>query len=78
MTDPKSPQKMPYVMQVEPGTYAWCSCGQSANQPYCDGSHAGTEFRPEVVKIEETKNVAWCGCKRSAAGAMCDGTHAKL
>ena len=78
MPDPDCPQKMPYVLQVEPGTYAWCRCGKSATQPYCDGSHADTEFRPEVVKIEEARNVAWCGCKRSGNGAMCDGTHASL
>ena len=78
MSEPKIPQKSPYVMEVEPGTYAWCACGASANQPYCDGSHAGTEFRPVVEKVEETKKVAWCGCKHSKNGAFCDGSHAQL
>ena len=78
MEKPKVAQKMPYVMEVKEGTYAWCSCGQSANQPYCDGSHSGSEFTPIIEKVTETKTVAWCGCKNSANGAFCDGSHAKL
>ena len=78
MSDPKIPQKSPYVLEVEPGTYAWCSCGSSATQPYCDGSHTGTEFKPVIEKIEETKTVAWCGCKHSKAAPFCDGSHAQL
>ena len=78
MPDPERPQKLPYVQATEPGTYAWCACGRSGTQPFCDGSHAGTEFSPQVVTIEEAKNVAWCGCKRSGNGAFCDGTHASL
>ena len=36
-------QKAPYMVEVEEGkTYFWCSCGQSDNQPFCDGSHKGT------------------------------------
>ena len=27
-------------------SYFWCSCGKSKNQPFCDGSHAGSEFTP--------------------------------
>ena len=72
------PQRMPKVEEVEPGTYYWCSCGHSKNQPFCDGSHAGTSYQPMEVKIEEARRVAWCTCKRTAAGPFCDGAHAKL
>jgi len=47
-------------------------------QPFCDGSHKGSEFTPEKVEIEEKKKVALCGCKHSKNGAFCDGAHAKL
>jgi CDGSH-type Zn-finger protein len=36
-------------------SYYWCSCGKSAKQPFCDGSHKGTEFTPLAYKAEETK-----------------------
>ncbi|RMD49449.1 MAG: CDGSH iron-sulfur domain-containing protein [Ignavibacteria bacterium] len=78
MADPKSPQKMPYVMDAEPKKYAWCSCGESSKQPFCDGSHKGTEFSPVIVEIEENKRVAWCGCKKSNNKPFCDGTHSKI
>ena len=45
---------MPYVQKVEAGkTYAWCACGRSENQPFCDGSHSVTDLRPIVVKQDE-------------------------
>lgn len=78
MEKPKSPKKEPFVMKVEPGTYAWCACGLSGNQPYCDGSHKSTSFKPIVERIEETQTIAWCGCKRSGNKPFCDGTHRKL
>ncbi|RLD78375.1 MAG: CDGSH iron-sulfur domain-containing protein [Bacteroidetes bacterium] len=78
MNTGKIAQKMPYVIDVESKKYAWCACGESKNQPYCDGSHKTTSFTPIVVEITEAKKVAWCGCKQSANGAFCDGTHAKL
>lgn len=76
--DPKISQKAPYVLQIEPGTYAWCSCGHSQKQPYCDGSHKGTEFVPIIEKIEIPKKVAWCGCKYSRNPPFCDGAHFKI
>jgi CDGSH-type Zn-finger protein len=78
MSSPKIAQKSPYLVDAEVKTYVWCACGESKNQPYCDGSHVGTEFTPKIVKIEAEKKVAFCGCKHSANGAFCDGTHAKL
>lgn len=75
MADKIIAQKFPYVMDVEPGTYAWCSCGSSSKQPYCDGSHKGSGFAPVIEKVETTKKVAWCGCKHNNDGPFCDGSH---
>lgn len=78
MEEPKMPQKSPYVLKVTPGKYAWCACGRSSNQPYCDSSHKGTGFSPVIEEISEEKQIAWCGCKRSGNKPFCDGTHSKI
>jgi len=70
--------RMPAVMKLEPGEYWWCSCGKSSKQPFCDGSHQGTNFVPQKVEITEAKNVAFCNCKHSANGPFCDGAHSTL
>ena len=72
--------KMPYVMDMQPGEYWWCACGESANQPFCDGSHETkkTGMTPIRVVIDKPKKVAWCGCRASAKKPFCDGTHTKL
>ena len=70
----------PYVVNEKPRTVAWCSCGESESQPYCDGAHArkNTGKRPVIVELKEEKTVAWCGCKQSGNKPYCDGAHAKL
>jgi len=78
MTEAKIAQKLPYVVKEEGGKRAWCACGLSANQPYCDGSHKATELKPIIVEVEAGKQVAWCGCKQSGNKPFCDGTHNKL
>lgn len=78
MPDPECPQKGPYVVDEQPGDKFWCACGRSANQPYCDGSHAGTGIAPMRVAIEAVQKVAWCGCKRSGRAPFCDGAHRNL
>ncbi len=78
MDKPKIAQKMPYVMDMKAGKYAFCTCGESSKQPFCDGSHGPTNFKPEIIDLEEDKKVAWCGCKHSANGGFCDGTHSKI
>lgn len=78
MSQPVIADTKPAVMELEAGTYYWCSCGQSKNQPFCDGSHKGTDFTPVQVKLETKKTVAFCNCKHSQNSAFCDGSHAKL
>ena len=74
----KIAQKAPYVVEINPGKYAWCSCGLSSNQPYCDGSHKGSGHSPIIEEVTEKKTVAWCGCKHNNGGPFCDGSHSKL
>lgn len=56
----------------------WCACGLSASQPFCDGSHAGTDFRPKVYTAEADGEVWFCTCKQSKNPPLCDGSHATL
>ena len=79
MSEPESPQKAPYPVEVEQGkTYYWCACGRSKNQPFCDGSHKGSEFNPVAYTAEKSAKVYFCGCKKSANKPLCDGTHKSL
>jgi CDGSH-type Zn-finger protein len=79
MTTPKIAQKAPYVVDVEEGkTYYWCSCGLSANQPFCDGSHKGSGLSPLPYTADKTGQAAFCGCKATANQPLCDGAHRKL
>ena len=49
------------AVEVEEGkSYYWCSCGKSSKQPFCDGSHKGSEFNPVTYKAEATKKMFFC------------------
>lgn len=79
MTAPKIAQKAPYPVEVEAGkTYFWCTCGHSAKQPFCDGSHKETGMEPLKYTAEDSKKVFFCGCKATAKSPLCDGAHNKL
>jgi CDGSH-type Zn-finger protein len=68
----------PIAVKVEQGKdYWWCSCGQSKNQPFCDGSHKGSSFTPVKYSATESKDVYFCTCKATANQPLCDGSHKK-
>lgn len=70
--------KKPVMMTLEKGSYYWCACGRSSNQPFCDGSHRGTGITPVQFTMEEKKDVWLCLCKNSSNKPFCDGTHRTL
>lgn len=78
MSKAKIADTKPTVLELEAGDYFWCSCGNSNNQPYCDGSHKGTDFTPLKFTLEEPKKVALCLCKQTNNPPYCDGTHLKI
>jgi len=78
MSDPVIAQRAPYTLELDAGTYYWCACGKSKTQPFCDGSHKGSEFSPIKFELTEQTKVWLCGCKHSAKKPFCDGAHKKL
>ena len=75
-----SPASSPAYQELVAGRrYLWCRCGRSKNQPFCDGSHAGTGFQPLAYVAKCDKEEAlFCMCKRTGTPPFCDGTHSNL
>lgn len=74
---PVSPKIGPYVIEnpmFGAKNYYWCSCGMSNKQPFCDSSHAGTEFKPLKFSLDVPQDKMFvCGCKLSRKAPFCDG-----
>jgi CDGSH-type Zn-finger protein len=69
-------KRSPEGIDVEAGkSYWWCACGRSKTQPFCDGSHKGTDFKPVEYKAEKTEKVWFCMCRQTGGQPLCDGTH---
>jgi len=78
MTKPVRASDSAFIEDVEEGkVYMWCSCGRSKQQPFCDGSHGGTDFSPVIYKATESKKVFFCGCKQTKNSPLCDGSHSR-
>ncbi len=79
MADPVVAGNAPVRIELEADkTYFWCTCGQSAKQPFCDGAHKGSEFAPMKFKPEAAATKSMCLCKHTKNGPYCDGSHKAL
>lgn len=58
--------------------YAWCRCGRSEQQPFCDGRHAGTDWTPLVFTAKRTQLDWLCACKFTQTPPYCDAAHNRL
>jgi CDGSH-type Zn-finger protein len=71
--------KKPIAAELVAGEkYYFCTCGRSKNQPFCDGSHAGTSLSPMEFTAEKDGTAYLCTCKHTAGPPFCDGTHKKF
>ncbi|MGF1759483.1 glutamate synthase-related protein [Photobacterium sagamiensis] len=76
MTKPIVANNRPAKVQLMAGEeYHFCTCGRSANQPFCDGSHQGTGFTPKAFKADKSSEEYLCACKHTQNAPFCDGTH---
>ncbi len=88
---PKAAATEPIMVKVEAGkTYAWCSCGLSEKQPFCDGAHKQIEktiteegeskmpFKSLKATFEKDEEVWFCMCKQTKNPPFCDGSHKQL
>ena len=80
MADPITAEPTPYLVELEEGRrYAWCRCGRSSRQPFCDGiAHKATDVEPLYFVATETGAVNLCGCKQTCDEPYCDGSHNML
>ena len=79
MSSPKIVDTTFEAVDLKPGTYKWCACGESKSQPFCDGAHKGTAFTPRILEVTADQRVKMCLCKHTKnASGICDGSHNKL
>ena len=79
MAEPVIAARAPIPVDVEVGkTYHWCTCGRSAKQPLCDGSHKGSSFTPQAYTADKSAKLWFCACKHTGKAPLCDGSHKTL
>ena len=82
MSELENPEKFYYPAEIELEAgqqYAWCTCGLSKTQPFCDGSHKTIPDRPfRSLKFiaQKRETVYLCQCKHTKNPPFCDGSHA--
>lgn len=67
----------PLELTLKPGSYLFCQCGYSKNQPFCDGMHHGTKKVPLKFDIKKEATYKLCNCKLTKSAPFCDNSHLK-
>lgn len=73
--------RAPYRVKVKAGKrYAWCACGHSKKQPFCDGAHKAKapSISPLRFTPEKDRTVFLCACKQTRNAPYCDATHVSV
>lgn len=84
MADDQHPvvaSRTPFRVELLEGyRYAWCACGLSKYQPFCDGSHTASPagIKPVIWTQDKDATVLLCGCKRTGTAPICDQSHRQL
>ena len=69
----------PTEVQLQKGKkYLYCQCGKSRCQPFCDGSHHGSKFKPLLFEAQRTGTARLCNCKITGRAPFCDNSHLRL
>jgi CDGSH-type Zn-finger protein len=69
----------PKMENLEAGkNYAYCTCGESSKQTFCNGAHSGSDFKPMLFKVDEARTAPICTCKQTNNPPYCDGSHNSL
>lgn len=80
-THPVPAARLPYRVKLSAGKrYAWCACGHSKKQPFCDGAHRtkAPNISPLLFTSDKNKTVMLCACKQTKNSPYCDGSHLKV
>ncbi|WP_371187487.1 glutamate synthase-related protein [Thalassotalea maritima] len=79
MSNPIIADNKPVKVNLEKDKkYFFCTCGRSASQPFCDGAHVGSSFKPKPFVANNNEEAYLCQCKYSASQPFCDGSHGQF
>ena len=67
-------ENQPNYVDETPGKKFYCTCGESAKKPYCDGSHEmfNTGKSPIEFEASQAKRMAICDCGQYSKLPFCD------
>ena len=65
----------PYMLDLAPGEYRWCSCGGSRRDPPFRDEHCTADCGLPLTVTRRSGTLWLCGCGRSKRMPICDASH---